>query len=88
VVKRGFIENKTVQRPKEAKMSIVNAKVIGWVAMGGYGYSVEKSIIYTYIPIEYSQIGTKLKMEFFGEQVGAVVVQSTLWDPKRERIKS
>ncbi|MBU4225440.1 MAG: aminomethyltransferase family protein, partial [Chloroflexi bacterium] len=63
-------------------------KTIGWVAAGGYGYSVGKSIVYAYLPIEYSKAGTKLEIEFFGEQVGAEVAQTPLWDPKGERIRA
>ncbi|MBU2611603.1 MAG: FAD-dependent oxidoreductase [Chloroflexi bacterium] len=63
-------------------------KIIGWVASGGYGYSVGKSIVYAYLPIEYSKAGTKLEIEFFGEQVGAEVAQTPLWDPKGERIRA
>jgi hypothetical protein len=33
-------------------------------------------------------LGTRLEIEFFGEQVGAAVVQSPLWDPKGQRIKA
>ena len=58
------------------------------MAAGGYGYSVGKSIIYAYLPIEYSKAGTQLEVEFFGEQVGAVVVQTPLWDAKGERIRA
>jgi 4-methylaminobutanoate oxidase (formaldehyde-forming) len=65
-----------------------DGKVIGWVASGGYGYSVEKSIIYAYLPIEYTQTGTEFEVEFFGEQVRAIIVQSPLWDPKGARIKA
>jgi 4-methylaminobutanoate oxidase (formaldehyde-forming) len=63
-------------------------KIIGWVAAGGYGYSVGKSIIYAYLPIEFAKTGTELEVESFGEQVGAVVVQSPLWDPNGERIRA
>ena len=63
-------------------------KIIGWVAAGGFGYSVGKSIIYAYLPIEYSKVGTELMVEFFGEQVGALVEQMPLWDPKGERIRA
>ena len=63
-------------------------KIIGWVAAGGYGYSVGKSIIYAYLPIEYSKAGTELEAEFFGESVKAVVAKSPLWDPKGERIRA
>ena len=45
---------------------------------GGYGYSVKKSIVYAYLPIDYSKPGTKLEIEFFGEHIGAVVVSSPL----------
>jgi 4-methylaminobutanoate oxidase (formaldehyde-forming) len=62
--------------------------MIGWVAAGGYGYSVAKSIIYAYLPMEFAGVGTQLEIEFLGEQVGAVVVQAPLWDPKGERIKA
>ena len=66
----------------------VGDKIIGWVAAGGFGYSVGKSIIYAYLPIEYAKVGTQLMVEFFGEQVGAVVEPSPLWDPKGDRIRA
>jgi hypothetical protein len=37
--------------------------------------------------ISRNAVGTHLEIEFFGEQVGATVVQSPLWDPKGERIR-
>jgi glycine cleavage system aminomethyltransferase T len=40
------------------------------------------------LPLEYSKAGTKLEIECFGEQVGAEVTQTVLWDPKNERIKA
>ena len=67
----------------------MDGKTIGWVAAGGYGYSVKKkSIVYAYLPIEYSKPGTKLEVEFFGEQIGAVVASSPLWDPKGEQVRA
>ncbi|NOT03813.1 MAG: FAD-dependent oxidoreductase [Anaerolineales bacterium] len=62
-------------------------KIVGWVASGGFGYSVNKSIAYAYLPMEYAKVGTKLQVECFGEQVGAEVAQAVLWDPKAERIR-
>jgi glycine cleavage system aminomethyltransferase T len=79
-------DSRTVALGKEPLRS--GDKIIGWVAAGGYGYSVGKSIIYGYLPIEYSKPGTELQGEFFGEQVQAVVVQSPLWDPKGERVRA
>jgi len=63
-------------------------KIIGWVAAGGYGYSVAKSIAYAYLPVEFTPIGTRLEVELFGERIGAEVVKEPLWDPKGERIKA
>jgi len=80
-------DSRTVALGKEP-IRTKDGKIIGWVASGGYGYSVGKSIIYAYLPIEYAKTGVELEVEFFGEQVGAVVVQSPLWDPKGERIRS
>jgi 4-methylaminobutanoate oxidase (formaldehyde-forming) len=62
-------------------------KIVGWVASGGFGYSVKKSIAYAYLPMDYAKAGTKLEIECFGEQVGAEVAQAVLWDSKGERIR-
>ncbi len=66
----------------------VGDDIIGWVASGGYGYSVGISMAYAYLPIEHSKPGTALSIEFFGTQVDAEVVKSPLWDSKGERIKA
>jgi len=63
-------------------------EIIGWVASGGYGYSVGISMAYAYLPVEHSKPGTALSIEFFGTQVDAEVIKSPLWDPKGERIKA
>jgi len=63
-------------------------RIVGWVASGGYGYSVGQSIVYAYLPMECAKTGTQLEIEFFGDPVGATVVQSPLWDPKGERIRA
>jgi len=63
-------------------------KIIGWVAAGGFGYSVMKSLVYAYLPMEYSKVGTKLSIEFFGERMAAEVIASPVWDPKGERIRA
>jgi len=64
-----------------------SGRVVSWVYSGGYGYSVQQSIVYAYLPMDCAKVGTRLEIEFFGEQVGATVVQSPLWDPKGERIR-
>ena len=63
-------------------------KIVAWVTSGGYGYSVEKSIAYGYLPVDYAEIGTKLDIEIMGERIPAEVVSEPLWDNKATRIKS
>jgi 4-methylaminobutanoate oxidase (formaldehyde-forming) len=82
-----LVDSRTIALGKEP-IRTKDGKVIAWVAAGGYGYSVGKSIIYAYLPIEYANPGMEYEVEFFGEQVGAVVAQSPLWDPKGTRVKS
>ncbi|MEP7358335.1 MAG: glycine cleavage T C-terminal barrel domain-containing protein, partial [Anaerolineales bacterium] len=61
--------------------------VMGWVTSGGYGYSVEKSIAYAYLPVAMGTVGAALDIEILGERIPATVVREPLWDPKNERIK-
>ena len=70
------------------RIALDGGRIVGWVSSGGYGYSVGQSIVYAYLPMECTKVGTRLEIEFFGEQVSATVVQSPLWDPKGERIRA
>jgi 4-methylaminobutanoate oxidase (formaldehyde-forming) len=79
-------DDRTIALGKEPIRS--GDQTIGWVASGGFGYSVGKSIVFAYLPIECTKVGTKLEIECFGEKVGAVVDQPILWDAKGERIRA
>jgi len=81
-------DNRVIALGKEPVRPAGKTEIISWVASGGFGYSVNESIVFTYLPIEYAKAGTKLEIEFFGEKVGAVVKPSPLWDPKGERIRA
>jgi 4-methylaminobutanoate oxidase (formaldehyde-forming) len=59
-------------------------EVVGWVTSGGYGYSINKSIAYAYLPIDLAKPGTALSVECFGVQVQ----KEPLYDPKGEKIKA
>jgi len=65
-----------------------NDRVVGWITTASYGYSVQKSIAYAYLPIELAKLGTRFDVEMLGERIGAVVAQDPQWDPKGERVKS
>jgi 4-methylaminobutanoate oxidase (formaldehyde-forming) len=62
-------------------------KVVGWVTSGGYGYSINKSIAYTYLPIELAKAGTRVSVECFGVEIPAEVQKEPLFDSKGEKIK-
>ena len=63
-------------------------KVIGRIKSGGQGYTINKSIAYAYIPIEFSEAGTKLEVEFFGEWQVGIIATTPLYDPSGSKIKA
>jgi len=67
---------------------LVNNKVVGRVKSAGQGYTLNKAIAYAYLPIEHSEIGTKVEVEMFGIKKLAIISAEPLFDPKGERIKS
>ena len=81
-------DNRVIALGKEPIRPAGKPDIIAWVASGGFGYSVNESILFAYLPIEYSKNGSKLEIDFFGETVGAEVKPSPLWDPKGERIRA
>jgi 4-methylaminobutanoate oxidase (formaldehyde-forming) len=63
-------------------------EIVGRVTTGGYGYTVEKSIAYAYLPPEHSEPGTAVAVEIFGEWIEGEVAAEPLFDPKGERIRA
>jgi glycine cleavage system T protein len=62
--------------------------VTGRVTSGGYGYTVNRSIAYAYLPAGEAQPGRRVEVEIFGEWVGGEVTAEPLWDPLGERIRA
>ena len=65
----------------------VGDDAVGRVTSGGYGYTVEKSIAYAYLPSKHG-VGTEVAVEIFGEWVPGVVAEEPLFDPDGERIRA
>ena len=61
-------------------------ETIGYVAAGGYGHVVEKSIALAYLPVAYAEPGTELHVRILGHRRPARVVEQPLYDPKNERL--
>jgi 4-methylaminobutanoate oxidase (formaldehyde-forming) len=65
----------------------VNGEVVGRVTSGGYGYTVDRSIAYAYVPAEV-EVGTAIEVDIFGEWIAGKVTREPLFDPKGERIRA
>jgi glycine cleavage system aminomethyltransferase T/glycine/D-amino acid oxidase-like deaminating enzyme len=65
----------------------VGEELVGRVTSGGYGYSVEQSIAYAYVPARY-EVGTEVAVEIFGEWVGGEIASEPLYDPQGERVRA
>src|SRR5919197_1425551 len=66
----------------------VEGAIVGRVTSGGYGYTVERSIAYAYLPAAAAEVGTAVEVEIFGEWVAGEVAREPLFDPKGERIRA
>ena len=66
----------------------VDGRVVGRVTSGGFGYAVERSIAYAYLPAAHAALGTRVEVDVFGTWVGGVVTREPLYDPANERIRA
>ena len=66
----------------------VDGRPVGRVTSGGYGYTVERSIAYAYLPGADAAPGQPVEVETFGERVAAEVVAEPLFDPASERVRA
>jgi 4-methylaminobutanoate oxidase (formaldehyde-forming) len=66
----------------------VDGEVVGRVTTGGYGYTVERSIAYAYLPAALAVPGTAVAIEIFGSWVEGEVAAEPLFDQAGERIRS
>ena len=66
----------------------IGAEIVGRVTSGGYGFAVERSIAYAYLPPAQVEPGRRAEVEIFGEWVGCTVSAEPLFDPSGARIKA
>jgi glycine cleavage system aminomethyltransferase T len=64
----------------------VDGDVRGRVTSGGYGYTVDRSIAYAYLPAEVP-VGAEVGVDIFGRWVAGEVVAEPLYDPTGERVR-
>jgi 4-methylaminobutanoate oxidase (formaldehyde-forming) len=66
----------------------VGERIVGRVTSGGYGYTVERSIAYAYLPAADAVEGRDVAVEIFGEWIPGVVAREPLYDPAGEKIRA
>jgi glycine cleavage system aminomethyltransferase T/glycine/D-amino acid oxidase-like deaminating enzyme len=64
----------------------VGPDICGRVTSGGYGYAVQRSIAYAYLPTEIA-VGTEVHVDIFGRWVAGEVSEEPLLDPRGERMR-
>ena len=62
-------------------------QVLGRVTSGGFGYTLNASIAYAYLPVVAAAAGTEVEIDLFGEWMAARVTRS-LFDPKGLRVRA
>jgi 4-methylaminobutanoate oxidase (formaldehyde-forming) len=65
----------------------IGGEIVGRVTSGGYGFAVERSIAYAYLPPD-ALVGARGEIDVFGAWIGFAVVKEPLWDPTGERLRS
>jgi glycine cleavage system aminomethyltransferase T len=66
----------------------VGGEIVGRVTSGGYGFAVERSIAYAYLPPDRAAIGSRGEVEVFGDWIGFEVAREPLYDPEGSRIRA
>jgi glycine cleavage system aminomethyltransferase T/glycine/D-amino acid oxidase-like deaminating enzyme len=66
----------------------VDGAIVGRVTSGGYGYTVERSIAYAYIPAADAEVEQPVEIEIFGEWIPGTVAREPLYDPDGEKVRA
>src|SRR3954469_4270546 len=66
----------------------IGDQVLGRVTTGSYGYAVERSIAYAYLPAASAEAGNSGAGEGVGGWGGGEVAAEPLWDPPGDRIRA
>jgi glycine cleavage system aminomethyltransferase T len=66
---------------------VSDGRTLGYVTSADYGYSVDKHIVYGYLPLEFAEKGTEVEVVYFGRRQPATVSDDPLFDPQMSRLK-
>jgi glycine cleavage system aminomethyltransferase T len=60
---------------------------VGYVTSANYGFAIDRSIAYGYLPPALARPGERLEILYFGRRLAATVSEEPLYDPTGERLK-
>lgn len=60
---------------------------VGYVTSANYGFSIDRSIAYGYLPVALARPGERVEILYFGRRLPATVSDEPLYDPAGERLK-
>ena len=62
-------------------------RTLGYVTSAAWGATVEESIAYGYLPIDHSEVGTRVSIHSEGRRAAATVAAEPLFDPSMARLR-
>jgi len=62
-------------------------QVVGNTTTGTYSYTLKKSIAFAYLPLELTDLGSRVEVEILGEKCPAIVVKEPLFDTEPVRTR-
>ena len=62
-------------------------RVLGYVTSANYGHSIGRGIVYGYLPMSHTEVGTSVDVLYFGERLQATVAKELLYDPRGDKMK-
>jgi glycine cleavage system aminomethyltransferase T len=63
-------------------------RCLGYVTSANFGHSVDRWIVYGYLPLDYASEGTQVEVEYFGQRHRATVTKEPLYDPEHSKLKA
>ena len=65
-----------------------NGKLVGLTTSGGFGFAVNKSLAFAYVPPALNAIGTEFEIMVFTEKRKARIIAEPAYDPSNARLKA
>jgi glycine cleavage system aminomethyltransferase T/glycine/D-amino acid oxidase-like deaminating enzyme len=64
-----------------------DGRAVGYVTSAAFGYTIDRSIAYAWLPAEHAAPGARVEVEYFGRRAAATVAAEPLFDPDMSRIR-